>query len=434
MMYQTTPLTESLQAATYDQNVRIGTLPFFKTMSLHPIAPQSYISLLRGLKTIYDAFEQALVNSGNTAAQKVWSSDLHKQALIEQDLATIKAQVPYVPAAELTAEALAEHIRLRAAEQPRSLIGSAYALATWYTGDSAVAEHVHAVLGLPADAGVSYLESFNSWNQNHWSEFAAHLNSIVLDQQGLKLIIEAAQEALHGIEQLIDQLHPINEQPISKLAKGLNVEAGNHLIAEDMTEIKAMMRAHKRINEMFPYVDIRYGTRGRKFSWTDGGWLVSLLKDTQENTNQQVQWLTRVLAVRGMPHWLLECYLPILAEELTNAVPEKREKYQQLRVAADMLADQRRATISDEMMAQLDAQFYEQVGAEWQTWMPNCGNLLASAVAVEQAGLEHVVSEIEGWMTDPARFPEPWIAAVHDVIAQARSLSSDEPQMINNER
>lgn len=425
-MHQATPITESLQAATYDQNVRIGELPFFESAAARQVAPESYVALLRGLKTIYAAFEQALAQSGDAAAQRVWGGDLHKQGLLDHDLAACgAAPTAHIPAAELSAEALAEHIRLRAASRPRSLIGSAYALATWYVGGAEVCAHLHALLGLPAEAGVSYLASFERWGQRHWPAFAARLNDVALDERGHHEAVQAAREALNGIEQLIYELHPINRAPIGNLVRVLNLEAGNHPIADDMAEIKAMMRAHQRNIAIFPYWDMRYGMRGRKFSWSDGGWLIALVGEEQEIVNHQVRWLTRLLAVRGMPQWLMEVYLQILAEELSSAVPAKAALYAKLTEAARMLAEERRATISDEQMGQLDARFYAQVGAGWQAWMPNCGGLLAAAVADERAGVAHAVAAIAGWMTDPARFPEAWIAAVHDLIAQARGFQGD---------
>jgi hypothetical protein len=139
------------------------------------------------------------------------------------------------------------------------------------------------------------------------------------------------------------------------------------------------------------------------------------------SVNQQIQWLTRLLARRGMPRWFMECHLQLLYEELALAIPAKRDTYATLAEAARMLADERRAYISDEMLKALDTIFYEHVGPEWRAWMPNCGAMLASAVADDQVGVAHALEAIEGWMTDPARFPAAWIAAVRDVIDRART-------------
>jgi heme oxygenase len=420
-MHQATPITEMLQAATYDQNVRIGELSFFEAITARQLSPVSYITLLGGLATISDAFEQALDFTNDSALREVWGRNLHKQPLLQQDIAAFaQVQVPHIPAAELGTEVLVEHLRLRASNEPRSLLGSAYAFATWYMGGATLCEQVTYAMQLSGASGVSYLASFDTWGQSYWYQFAERLNAIPLEPEQQQQVVMAAREALDGIEQLIDVLHPLNESPTGELVILLNAQAGNHAITGDMVEIKAMMRAHQRSVRQFPYWEYRYGMRGRKFSWSDGAWLVALTSEAQVSINHQVRWLTRLMSTRGMPQWLMECYLQVLYEELVRAIPAKRETYATLVEAARMLADERRASISDATLVALDNTFYEQVGPEWRTWMPNCGGILASAVADEHAGIAHAVAGIEGWMTDPARFPEGWIAAVRDVIGRAR--------------
>ncbi|MEI7645497.1 MAG: biliverdin-producing heme oxygenase [Chloroflexales bacterium] len=414
-------MTETLQAATYDQNVRIGGLPFFEAVTAREISAVSYVTLLRSLATIYDAFEQVIVQTTDYTLRTIWGRDLHKQLLLQQDIAAFAGvPIPKIPAAELGAEVLAEHIRLRAVLDPRSLLGSAYALATWNMGGAALCERVKQALRLDGSSGASYLASFDTWGQAHWPQFAESLNVISLEPEAHKQVVLAARETLDGIEQLVFLLHPLNEAPTSDLVTMLNPLAGNHPISGDIAEIKAMLRAYERISRLFPYIDLRYGTRGRKFCWSDAGWLISLTSESQDSMNHQVQWLTRLLSMRGMPQWHMECYLQMLYEELIHALPANRDRYATLAGAAQMLAHERRTSISDAAMVSLDNIFYEHVGPEWRAWMPNCGGLLASAVADEHAGIAHALAGIEKWMTDPARFPEAWIAAARDVIGRAR--------------
>ncbi len=421
-MPQITPMTEMLQAATYDQNVRIGGLPFFEAVAAHQLSTVSYVTLLRSLATVYDTFEQVMVQTSDYALRTIWGRDLHKQLLLQQDSAVFAGtQIHDVPAAKLGAEVLAEHIRLRAILDPRSLLGSAYALATWYMGGSAICEQLVHTLRLSSASGVSYLASFDSWGQAHWPQFAESLNVIPLEPEAYQQVILAARETLDGIEQVIYLLHPLNENPTSELATLLNPLAGNHPITGDLDEIKAMMRAYERISRLFPYIDQRYGTRGRKFCWSDAGWLLSLTSESQDSVNHQIQWLTRLLSMRGMPQWHMECYLQMLYEELVHVLPANRDRYATLTGAVQMLAHERRASISDAALVSLDNAFYEHVGPEWRAWMPNCGGLLASAVADEHAGITHALAGIEKWMSDPARFPEGWLTAVRDVISRARA-------------
>lgn len=418
-MHQATVITESLQAATYDQNVRIGTLAFFKTDQLDPV---SYAALLRALLNVYGSFEYALSHTGDPVVQQIWGRDLHKQALLQHDASVVAAHAEPVPATEVSAEVLAEHLRMRASQNPRSLLGSAYALATWYMGGPETCAHLARALHLPNEAGMSFLASFDSWGQYHWSQFADQIEAVPLNPEGHQQIVSAAREVLDGIEQIVAQLHPLNAEPVSELVTLINPLAGNHLITNDMDEIKAMLRSHQRMDQLFPYMELRYGMKGRKFSWSDACWMIGLTNESQTSMNQQLQWLTRLLARRGMPQWFMECDLLILAEELNQVLPQNHERYAKLIETARVLAEERRASVSDDNLVALDDAFYQQVGLEWRTWMPNCGALIASAVADDRAGVPHALSAIESWMTDTARFPETWIAAVRETIARAQQL------------
>ena len=56
--------------------------------------------------------------------------------------------------------------------------------------------------------------------------------------------------------------------------------------------------------------------------------------------------------------------------------------------------------------------------------VPGAGALLVLAVADEQAGVSNAVTSLEARMSEPARFPERWIAAVHVTIARARAQAT----------
>jgi hypothetical protein len=64
--------------------------------------------------------------------------------------------------------------------------------------------------------------------------------------------------------------------------------------------------------------------------------------------------------------------------------------------------------------------FDRAVGPEWSARFPHTGNLLSCAVADELEGSELAVESLRSWMTDAARFPAGWIAAVKTTLARAR--------------
>lgn len=201
----------------------------------------------------------------------------------------------------------------------------------------------------------------------------------------------------------------------------LNPEAGNHPMCHDPRELQAALRAGRMSWRRFPYYEARYGGRGLQFARSDSAWLVALAELHAATVNEQIAWLGRVLASRGMPQWLLELHLGVLYTELVAAVPERTEIYCSLLGAATMLREQRRKYLDDAALAELTAAFALQVGAEWEEKLPETGALLASAVADEAAGIMQAVPSIASWMTEPQRFPSIWIASVNRTLGRARA-------------
>jgi heme oxygenase len=414
-------LAETLQAETYDQNVRIGTLPFFKAVAAQHLPVTSYVILLRNLLVVYETFEQAVAQAPYPAVRAAWNQHLNKAALLRQDNAAFAhITAPEVPAVSVQSQVMAQQIRLRATHDPISLLGSAYILAIWDMGGATLSAQMQQDLHLTNLNGISFLSSFDSWGQEHWPIFAACLNAAMLDSESEKHAVRAAQEMLDGLEELFDLLHPLNENPPSQMVTLLNPLAGNHKIPDDLREIQAALRAGERTALMFPYFERRYGDRGRRFSRSDSGWLATLADESQAKVNQQTQWLARLLAMRGMPQWVTECHLMVLHEELVQVHPEKSAIYATLAESARQLAEQRRAHLSDAALMELDRAFDARVGPEWSAWMPHGGGLLAAAVADERGGVTHVLENIVGWMSDKSRFPAHWVEAVEATVSTAQ--------------
>jgi len=201
----------------------------------------------------------------------------------------------------------------------------------------------------------------------------------------------------------------------------LNPEAGDHPIVTDPRELKAAMRAGERSWQRFPYYQLRYAERGQRFTRSDSAWLASLAERGPTIACEQVTWLGRVLATRGMPRWLLESHLEVLHAELVKAVPAKANIYGALLAAAGMLRSIRHSHVSEALLRAVTIDFADQVGDEWDINCPETGALLAAAVADERAGIEMAVPSLAAWMTDPSRFPPHWIAAVGATLTWARA-------------
>ncbi len=209
-------------------------------------------------------------------------------------------------------------------------------------------------------------------------------------------------------------------QPVP--ASSLNPDAGSHAVTADPLEVEAAVRAGDETVRRVPYFLWRYGERGRRFGHSDSAWLVNLVSLPQTVVDQQIGWLGNLLSNRGMPQLLLERHLLVLHDALEQTLPGKASEYAKLRAAAEMLRRQRTRILSDEAMKRIGAVFEAAAGDEWrhERERAGVGELLAAAVADEQTGVVNAVTSLTGWLTDPARFSERWVAAVRQAVSAAR--------------
>ena len=209
-------------------------------------------------------------------------------------------------------------------------------------------------------------------------------------------------------------------RPRTQPASALNPAAGDHAVTADALEIAAAERAIRRSWAEFPYYARRFGARGRSFSSSDSGWLVTLTTMTTEGASAQALWLGTVLSARGMPRWLLEHHLEMLADELTHARPDDGPRYARLHACARALRERRLARVDEDTFAELERAFDARVATADVRRLRRMGGILVAAVADERDGIELAVSSVVSWTTDPERFGDDWIAAVHETVAEAR--------------
>ena len=214
-------------------------------------------------------------------------------------------------------------------------------------------------------------------------------------------------------------LHSASRRPQHSL-ESIDPEAGAHPLCFEEIELQAALRAGERSWQRFPYYEQRFAARGQRCTRSDSAWLVSLVEHGAAVVEQQVHWLARVLASRGMPRWLLELHLEDLCAELIAALPARAGTYAALRAAGGSLREQRLRHVDEAALLTASVAFAQQVGDDWDRRLPGTGALLVAAVADETAGVPTAVPSITGWMTDPSRFPARWIDAVTATISAAR--------------
>ncbi|WP_343994669.1 hypothetical protein, partial [Terrabacter terrae] len=128
----------------------------------------------------------------------------------------------------------------------------------------------------------------------------------------------------------------------------VNPASGGYDITTDATLLRAAVRAAQGSIDAMPYYGARYGERGSRFATTDSAWLISLAGLGETRAIRQVEWLSRVLAARGMPSWLLEIHLEALVAEVRAVAGD--EAVGALPAAASALGQARRRHVDDDLM------------------------------------------------------------------------------------
>ena len=215
-------------------------------------------------------------------------------------------------------------------------------------------------------------------------------------------------------------------------ATRLNAEAGDHVVTADPAALAAGSAAVERTYQVFPYYQLRYGERGRAFSASDSGWLMTIADLDDAAALSEIQWLNKVLAARGMPSLLMEVHLRHLAQELDALVADGQQQWadraERFRRIADALQGARRLVMPAEEADALVSAFVAAAPAPEAARLPHTGELLAAALADERDGVRQAVPSVLSWLADAERFPRAWLAAVHALVAagQARPEPADD--------
>ena len=416
-----TPIMKRLKDETKECHARLAALPFFKALMEHRLPLECYVNQIKALAVIHGVLENEISTSKEKRVSAVWEEGLGKLPLLEADIAFFEPRViSDVRAPVEAALAMTEKIRLRGIENPVSLSGYLYVTEGSTLGNDMHRPDISATFHLNGRNGCRYYTGYGDRSESHWAGFSRKMNETFADPDARDSIIEAAREAFGGLEALYTVLYPLVGGRKSVHVTRINPEAGNHPVPDDEREIQAALKASDRGWAEFPYYEQRYGQRGKRFSDSDACWLATLTALDEDALQKQMDWLRKLLAVRGMPSLMLEHTLRFLQEELSKAVPEKTAVFEKFRKSADILDGVRTEAIPEDSFRSLAAEFDRAVGPEMAHTHKNTGRLIVSAVADETSGVEDAVSALLEWLTDAGRFPEQWVAAVHETVEKAR--------------
>jgi heme oxygenase len=414
-------LMEKLKAGTEAAHRRLESAPFFSALADCQLPLESYLGQLRALAVIYGVLEQVLASCADPRIGSVWNREMLKLPLLENDLRFFASRtVPDLKEALDVALKAAEQIRFLSVEYPLALLGYVYVLEGSTLGATVLRPLIARAFLLTGAEGLAYLQNYGPEVRASWAQFQQRMNQLCLSAEERGQIVKAAGDFFQRLDSVFRALYPFPPESKACFVLTINPEAGRHAVPADSREVEAAIRAGDICWERYPYYEQRYGERGRRFSRSDAAWQATLYHFEPAHISQQVRWLGRVLAGRGMPTFLLADQLVILVEELAAAIPENRSAYERLLPAAAELRESRRRRLTDAQIRAIDTGFDRAVGPEWTARLPHTGTLLGCAVADELEGSELAVESLRQWMTDATRFPAGWIAAVESTLAQAR--------------
>lgn len=416
-------LMTRLREATREVHDQLETLPYFQALDRGELPIESYVGQLRAMAVLHGVLEHEVPNARDARLNVVWMENLRRFPQIQADLGFFASRaILDIAAAHEAAGVLANHILRRSVEQPVSLLGYLYVLEGSIGGAKVLAPRFSQAFGLDMHRGLAYLTWDHAVAGKRWRDFGERMNATPVNATESEAIIDAAQEAFAGIRQVFAALYPFDAAQLTRKVTSLNPEAGAHPAPEDPGELDAARRAGVRCWREYPYFAWRYGERGWRYTQSDGAWLITLTAHDQPVIDAQVAWLSGVLGSRGMPSVLLQRHLELLYEELVGRMPERGGSgYGKLLAAADHLAEQRRTVMADADLDWISSRFEQAVGPDWRARLMGTGTLLVYAVTDRARGIEQAVVSLEGWLTDPQRFPSHWITAVYEALREAEA-------------
>jgi heme oxygenase len=415
-------IMKRLKEETKDYHAKLESLPYFNALIAHTLPLECYVSQLRALSIIHGVLENEIAKGENSTLAAVWDDDLRKLPLLEKDLSFFEHRV--ILDAESPVEAalkMTHKIRLRKIENPVTLLGYLYVLEGSTLGNRMHRPDISKTFHLEEFNGCHYYASYLEQVPSHWKLFGDKMNAALIDPSAHAAVVEAAHEAFSGLEVLYTALYPFLPAQRKYHVTRINPEAGNHPIPEDEREIQAALRASDRGWAQFGYYAQRFGKRGKRFSDSDTCWLATLTGLDPQTLGQQIDWLCRVLAARGMPTIMMEQTLRFLAEELRVAVPENGPAYEKLDIAAAHLQKARENRISPSTFEALADEFEQSVGDRLAEIYRNTGQLLVSAVVDDANGLDGTIEALCQWLTDTERFSAEWIRALRETVGKAKT-------------
>ncbi len=392
-------LSQQLRDATLDLHRELEQQAFFAALADGTLPLDSYVNQLRCFAILFSTLERTMDSVDDVAVKDVQRAFNGRFRHLLDDLDLFSAELfADIDSAVDTSLEIAQTIREAGVDNPRLLLGHIYTLGGTIMGNRVHLADVRKILG-DKPGGDAFYRAFETHTDEVWQTVVTLMDNVPLEVGERQQILEVARGHFERLVKVHAALYPLPPAAERRLkVTSLNPEAGNHPIPKDPEEIRVALVAGQRCRQEFPYFDLRYGDRGRRFTSSDVAWLVTLCDLEADGVAQQVMWLADLLARLGMPKYLLERQLVILVEELVSRLPTRRPAYQKLNAGVAALRDKRLAICSETQFTELSAQIEERLGSE-QGGFANIGVLIVAALIDERSGFAEAAAGIEAWLS-----------------------------------
>jgi heme oxygenase len=410
-------LHEVLKAKTGPLHEQLESLPFFEAVRAHTLPNVSIVSFLRCLAIIHAVLDRRLAQLAEHPVAQLRDATSPKLPLLMADLAVLDAtSLPGVDPALRSALEYADDI-LRETDS-LNLIGPLYVLEGSQNGSIALRRDYARCLNV-ADEQLSYLGCYGSATAARWDTFLDALGALSLDDGQRERIAASAVGCFECLEGICAAAYPYAPKDLKYHAVAMNFEAGDHAIPQDPVEIDLALRAGKATWEAFPYLDQRYGERGRRFTSSDSCWLVTLTHAPgPDAATKALDWLRAVLATRGIPTVILEAHLRTIRQAIALEFPEQRNMRAQFDPFLSNREAERRIYLGAAGEPELIDAFNRRLQACGGLKVASAADLIASAWLDERCGIAGALPALHHWVTDAGRFSKDWIVDINELLAE----------------
>jgi len=411
-----TTLSTVLKAATAATHSQLDGLPYFRALQDGSLPKLSIVSFLRSLSIVHAVVERNLATVSNPKIGELFKLAGPKLSAVCADLNLLRADgLPSIAPAIRHALQFGDDI-LRGSDNPWFLVGALYALEGSQNGGAVLAQSYTRCL-TATSARLTYIGSYGSDTPAHWDSFMRCLDSLVVADKESALIVNSAKSSFEWIANICASLYPFAENDLMHHVTEINFEAGDHAIPQNPLEVELALRAGRRAWEQYPYLQCRFGERGKRFTNSDSCWLVTLTHMPVEMVTKNLIWLRTVLSTRGLPAVILETHLREISRALRLEFGEHMDGHQRFDQFLSNLELERKKICGEQDLSHLVEGFEQRFSSCPGFRVKSAAQLITSAWIDERSGITGSLSATQDWFASSSRFSTEWITNVTGLVA-----------------